>query len=373
MPLPSQRRTQLAREATRENAFQTELAGVRPEPGGLSADAAAAVTASLTAHIADTANPHSVTAAQVGLGNVDNTSDVNKPVSTAQAAAIAAAVAGLSWKLAVRAATTAAGTLATSFENGDTVDGVVLATGDRILVKDQATAADNGIYTVNASGAPTRATDADTGAELVNASIYVSEGTVNADKQFVCTTNAPITPGTTALSFTQLSTGGGVSSGSSNPGAPATNDLFYRTDLKLLIVYDGTRWLTVGEYSLNTYFDGVFPATNTSDGIVRGTVPGDYAIYLTKGTITTFVNTTNDATKYWTIALASIDAANAVIATISNHSTQSDTASNWINENITFNAVVSTSATHLRFNPTKVSTPGTLRLYVQVFYRKIVT
>lgn len=115
-------------------------------------------------------------------------------------------VAGLSWKQAVRAATTAAGTLATSFANGQTVDGVVLATGDRILIKNQAAPAENGIYTVNASGAPTRATDADTGAELVNASCYVSSGTTNADTQWTCSTDGPITLGTTGLTFAQAGT-----------------------------------------------------------------------------------------------------------------------------------------------------------------------
>lgn len=119
-----------------------------------------------------------------------------------------AKVAGLSWKQAVRVATTAPGTLSSSFENGDTVDGVTLATGDRILIKNQAAGAENGIYTVNASGAPTRATDADSGAELVNASMYVSEGTANADLQFVCTNNATISLGSTSLTFVQLSTGG---------------------------------------------------------------------------------------------------------------------------------------------------------------------
>ncbi len=119
-----------------------------------------------------------------------------------------AKVAGLSWKQAVRVATTAPGTLSSSFENGDTVDGVTLATGNRILIKDQSSGAENGIYTVNASGAPTRATDADSGVELVNASCYVSEGTANADLQFVCTTNATISLGSTSLTFAQLSTGG---------------------------------------------------------------------------------------------------------------------------------------------------------------------
>lgn len=108
-------------------------------------------------------------------------------------------------KESVRAATTVAGVLATSFENLDVIDGVTLATGDRILIKDQAAGAENGIYTVNSSGAPTRATDADTSAE-VTAGMYtfVSEGTTNADSGFVLATNDPITLGVTALVFTQF-------------------------------------------------------------------------------------------------------------------------------------------------------------------------
>jgi hypothetical protein len=118
-------------------------------------------------------------------------------------------VAGLSWKQAVRAATTSNHTLATAYANGQVIDGVTLATGDRVLIKNQTTGSENGIYIVPASGAPTRATDADSGAELVNATVYVSEGTTNADTQWTCTTNATITVGTTALTFAQLATGGG--------------------------------------------------------------------------------------------------------------------------------------------------------------------
>lgn len=119
------------------------------------------------------------------------------------------AALGGSWKSPVRVATTAAGTLASSFENGDTVDGVTLVTGDRILLKNQASGAENGIYTVNASGAPTRATDADSSTDLVNATVSVSEGTANADTIWQCTTNATITVGATALVFTQITSGSG--------------------------------------------------------------------------------------------------------------------------------------------------------------------
>lgn len=95
---------------------------------------------------------------------------------------------GLKPKTAARVATTTAGTLASSFENGDTVDGVVLATGDRILIKDQASASENGIYVVQASGAPARATDFDSLSpidEINGAMIAVQEGTANAGKVFV--------------------------------------------------------------------------------------------------------------------------------------------------------------------------------------------
>jgi len=117
-------------------------------------------------------------------------------------------VAGLSWKDEVRAATTANGTLATAFVNGQTIDGVVLATGDRILLKNQTAQAENGIRIVAASGAPPRATDADSSAELVNAAVFVAAGTTNADTAWVQTANAPITVDTTALTFAQFGAGG---------------------------------------------------------------------------------------------------------------------------------------------------------------------
>ena len=137
---------------------------------------------------------------------------------------VAAVAASVSWKAAVRVATTVAGTLASSFENGATIDGVVLATGDRILIKNQADAAENGIYTVNASGAPTRATDADSGSELVAAACLVLNGTVNATPsptQWVCTTPSPITLGVTALTFVQFSTS---SSGGTSPNLGVVAD-----------------------------------------------------------------------------------------------------------------------------------------------------
>ena len=121
---------------------------------------------------------------------------------------------GLDVKNSVRVATTANGTLSSAFANGQTVDGVTLSTGDRILLKNQSTGSENGIYTVNASGAPTRATDFDADSEVTGGTFFfVEEGTVNADNGFVMTNDGTVTVGTTALTFTQFSGAGQVIAG----------------------------------------------------------------------------------------------------------------------------------------------------------------
>jgi hypothetical protein len=126
---------------------------------------------------------------------------------------------GLQWKAPVRVATTTNGTLATAYANGQSIDGVVLATGDRILLKDQTTAADNGIYTVNASGAPTRAVDADTGGELApGTAVTVAAGTAGGDKVFMIVSDAAITIGTTAQTWGQLGGGGTTYTGGNGIG-----------------------------------------------------------------------------------------------------------------------------------------------------------
>jgi phage-related tail fiber protein len=117
------------------------------------------------------------------------------------------------FKAPVRAATTANVNTAGGAPN--TLDGVTLAANDRILVKDQTTGSQNGIYTVTtlgtgANGTWTRATDADSASELPpGAIVSVQEGTANGDKLFLLATNGPITVGTTSLTFSAY----GASSG----------------------------------------------------------------------------------------------------------------------------------------------------------------
>ena len=120
---------------------------------------------------------------------------------------------GLHVHASVVAATTANITLATDVENGDTLDGVTLATGNRILVKNQTTQSENGIYIVAASGAPSRATDFDTAAEIDGGDfVYVTGGTTNDNTGWV-QTNTVGTVGTDAIAFSQFAGSGTVTAG----------------------------------------------------------------------------------------------------------------------------------------------------------------
>jgi len=118
---------------------------------------------------------------------------------------------GTDWKNSVRVATTENIALSGLL----TIDGITLVVGDRVLVKDQTTATQNGIYSA-ASGAWTRATDADTDAKVTaGMSVMVTEGTVQGDSQWRLTTNDAIVLGTTALAFAQI---GAATSFAQGPG-----------------------------------------------------------------------------------------------------------------------------------------------------------
>lgn len=118
------------------------------------------------------------------------------------------AIQGLSPKDSVRVATTGGITLSGLF----TVDSVELQTGDRVLVKNQGTASQNGIYVASAS-AWSRAEDADTWNELISAYVFVEEGAANKDNGFLITVDAGGTLGVTSVTVVQFSGAGQITAG----------------------------------------------------------------------------------------------------------------------------------------------------------------
>ena len=141
---------------------------------------------------------------------------LGSPTADADAATKAyvdAATAGLNVHASVQAATTANITLASAVENGDTLDGVTLATGNRILVKNQTDKTENGVYVVAASGAPSRATDYDSTPEVdAGDFIFVEAGTVNGKTGWT-QTNVITAIGSDNIEFTQFSGAGTYSAG----------------------------------------------------------------------------------------------------------------------------------------------------------------
>jgi len=182
-----------------------------------------------------------------------------------------AATSGLSWKTAVRASTTANGTLASAFANGSSIDGVTLVTGDRILLKNQTAASENGIYIVQATGAPVRADDMNVSAEFPNATVYVSQGTTLADTGWTQTVDNVVV-GTTGVVFSQFSGSGAYTAGT---GLTLTGNTFSIT-APIATTLGGTGLTTIGSanqiFGVNTAGTGTEYKTvtaGTSIGVVN--------------------------------------------------------------------------------------------------------
>lgn len=160
-----------------------------------------------------------------GSAFIGNTLDMNNtkiinvadPTSTSDVATknyVDSVAQGLDIKDSVIVATTVPGVLASDFENGDIIDDVTLTTGDRILIKDQASGVENGIYIVQASGSPTRSADFALGSSQSGSFTFVKQGTVNQDSGWVLTNDPPNNVvGTDALIFSQFSGAGQIIAG----------------------------------------------------------------------------------------------------------------------------------------------------------------
>lgn len=139
-----------------------------------------------------------------------------------------AAAAGRRALAAVRVRSTANVVIATALENGDTLNGLSLVTGDRVFLGSQTAPAENGIYVVPASGAASRATDADTAAKLARCEFLVLAGTVGAgDTWHLPLESSAITVGTTALNFVQTLDSAALIAVTYTKGIPAYSTYFF--------------------------------------------------------------------------------------------------------------------------------------------------
>jgi hypothetical protein len=133
-----------------------------------------------------------------GIGTPSNNSDV------AIKSYVDELVAGLRTRIIAEVATTANVNLSNGLEAGDTIDGVTLVAGDRVLVKDQSTATENGLYLAVSSGAASRDPQYDTISELSGGLIVVNQGSQNDNKIFLCTTDSDGSLGSTNITYTQV-------------------------------------------------------------------------------------------------------------------------------------------------------------------------
>ena len=151
-----------------------------------------------------------------GLGSPSGTSDAATKNYVDQA------VAGLRTRTIAECATTANVNLSNGLEAGDSIDGVTLVAGDRVLVKDQSTASENGLYLAVSSGAASRDPEHDSIAELSGGMVVVNQGSTNDNKIFLCTTDNTGSVGSTSITYTQVTpsnTGTVTSVGIADSGA----------------------------------------------------------------------------------------------------------------------------------------------------------
>jgi hypothetical protein len=198
------------------------------------------VTAATSASLNDLTAP----TASFGMGNqlLTNLAD---PVSAQDAATksyVDNTAQGLDTKASVVTTTIANITLSGT----QTVNGVALVAGNRVLVKDQTLPQNNGIYIVDAS-TWSRAPDANTWDELVSAYVFVEQGTTLADTGWVCTVNAGGTLGTTPITWTQFSGAGTYTAGT---GLTLTGTAFSITNTAVTAGSYGSA-SSVGTFTVN--------------------------------------------------------------------------------------------------------------------------
>jgi hypothetical protein len=204
-----------------------------------------------------------------GSQKITNLADGSSATDAVNLQQLQAYVKGLTWKQAVRVKD--GGSNITVASPGATINGVTMATNDRVLLANQTTASENGIYVWNgAAVAMTRALDATSsgGAPdgvqtlLGGMTVYVEQGTTNADTAWTLTTDDPITPGTTALTFAQL--GGGTTYTNGNGLNLTSGSFSIKLPASSGLIVDGTGLYLDVTIAVKKYAVNVGDGTSTA-------------------------------------------------------------------------------------------------------------
>jgi hypothetical protein len=221
--------------------------------------------------------PNGTGIVDVGGKRVGNAANPTQSSDLATKAYVDSLSNGLDVKASVRAATTANITLS----NTQTIDGVALSVGDRVLVKNQSTGSQNGIYVV-ASSSWTRATDFDNSPDVEvspGTFFFVEEGTTQADNGYVVSNDTAITIGTTAITFSQFSGAGQITAGAGLTKSGNTLDVVGTADritvntdsVDIASTYVGQSSITtLGTISTGTWQGTLIGATYGGTGVNNG-------------------------------------------------------------------------------------------------------